>query len=65
MRTELANLNHCAVPYLSRAAAGICLYCYTFNRLIKRLLSQAVLVLQVTTINILIVQYINSVILIY
>ena len=22
MRTELANLNHCAVPYLSRAAAS-------------------------------------------
>ena len=26
MRAELANLHHCAVPFLSRAAASFCLY---------------------------------------
>ena len=28
MRTELANLNHCAVPFLSRAAVNLCWYYY-------------------------------------
>ena len=26
MRAELANLNHCAVPFLSRAAVNLCWY---------------------------------------
>ena len=26
MRAELANLNHCAVPFLSRAAVNLSLY---------------------------------------
>ena len=26
MRAKLANLNHCAVPFLSRAAANLCWY---------------------------------------
>ena len=29
MRAELANLNHCAVPFLSRAIANLCWYYYT------------------------------------
>ena len=29
MRTELANLNHCAVPFLSRAAVNLSWYYYT------------------------------------
>ena len=29
MRSELANLNDCAVPFLSRAAANLCWYYYT------------------------------------
>ena len=29
MLTELANLNHCAVPFLRRAATNMCWYCYT------------------------------------
>ena len=29
MRTELANLSHCAVSYLSRAAVNLCWYYYT------------------------------------
>ena len=26
MRAELANLNHCAVPFLRRAAVNLCWY---------------------------------------
>ena len=29
IRAELANLNHCAVPFLSRAAVNLCRYYYT------------------------------------
>ena len=29
MRAELANLNHCAVPFLSCVAANLCWYYYT------------------------------------
>ena len=29
MRAELANLDHCAVPFLSRAAVNLCWYFYT------------------------------------
>ena len=29
MRAELVNLNHCAVPFLSRAAANLCWYYYS------------------------------------
>ena len=29
MRTELANINHCAVLFLSRAAVNVCWYYYT------------------------------------
>ena len=29
MRGELANLNHCAVRFLSRAAVNLCWYYYT------------------------------------
>ena len=29
MRAELANLNHCTVPFLSRAAVNLCWYYYT------------------------------------
>ena len=29
MRVKLAILNHCAVPFLSRAAANLCWYYYT------------------------------------
>ena len=29
MRDKLANLNHCAVPFLSRAAVNLCCYDYT------------------------------------
>ena len=28
MRAELANLNHCAVPFLSRATVSLCWYYY-------------------------------------
>ena len=31
MHTELASLNHCAVPFLSRAAAYLCWYFYSVN----------------------------------
>ena len=31
MRAELAGLNHCAVPFLSRAAANLCWYYYTLH----------------------------------
>ena len=30
MRAELANLNHCAVPFLSRADVNLCWYYTTF-----------------------------------
>ena len=30
MRAELANLNHCAVPFLTRASAFLCWYYFTF-----------------------------------
>ena len=38
MRAELANLNHCAVSFLSRAADNLCWYYYTtlFLRNIKK-----------------------------
>ena len=29
MRAKLANLNDCAVPFLSRAGANLCWYYYT------------------------------------
>ena len=29
LRAKLANLNHCAVPFLSRAIANLCWYSYT------------------------------------
>ena len=31
MRAKLASLNHCAVPFLSRAAANFCWYYYTMQ----------------------------------
>ena len=31
MRAKLANINHCAVPLLSRAAVNLCWYYYTFT----------------------------------
>ena len=31
MRTKLANINDCAVPFLSRAAANSCWYYYNTN----------------------------------
>ena len=31
MRAELANLNHCAVPFLSRAAVNLCWYYITYS----------------------------------
>ena len=31
MRAELANLNVCAVPFLSRAAVNFCWYYYILN----------------------------------
>ena len=30
MRAELANLNHCAVPFLSRAVVNLCWYGVTY-----------------------------------
>ena len=30
---ELANLNHCALPFLSRAAVNLCWYNYTIHHL--------------------------------
>ena len=33
MRPELASLSHCAVPFLSRAAANLFWYCYIFTLL--------------------------------
>ena len=30
MRAELAYINHCAVPFLSRAAANLCWYDITY-----------------------------------
>ena len=33
MRAELTNLNHCAVPFLSRAAVNLCWYYHTFVHL--------------------------------
>ena len=32
MRAELANINDCAVPFLSRAAVNFCWYDYTTTR---------------------------------
>ena len=32
MRAELARLNHCAVPFLSRAAVNLCWYYYTIYK---------------------------------
>ena len=32
MRAKLANLNHCAVPFLSRAVANLCWYYYVLVR---------------------------------
>ena len=32
MRAELANLNYCAVPFLSRAVANLCWY-YTASKI--------------------------------
>ena len=32
MRAEVANLNHCAEPFLSRAAANMCWYYYKYYR---------------------------------
>ena len=29
MHPELTGLNHCAVPFLSRAAVNLCMYYYT------------------------------------
>ena len=34
MRAELANLNHCAVSLLSRAAANLCWYYYILQHII-------------------------------
>ena len=34
MRTELANLNHCAVPFLSRAAVNLSWYYLTLYTVI-------------------------------
>ena len=31
MRAELANLDHCAVPFLSRATVNLCWYYYTIE----------------------------------
>ena len=31
MRAELANKNHCAVPFLSRADVNLCRYYYTYK----------------------------------
>ena len=31
MRAELANLNDCAVPFLSRAAVNLCWYYYIYT----------------------------------
>ena len=31
MRAEIANLNHCAVPFLSRAAVNFRWYCCTYR----------------------------------
>ena len=31
MRAELASLTHCAGPFLSRASASLCWYCYTIS----------------------------------
>ena len=32
VRAKLANLNHCAVPFLSRAAANLCLCYYQYHQ---------------------------------
>ena len=34
MRAELANRNHCAVPFLSRAAVNLCWYYYILCKMI-------------------------------
>ena len=39
MRAESANLNHCAVPFLSRAAAKLCWYYRTLAISISKNLS--------------------------
>ena len=31
MRAKLANLNHCAAPFLSRAAVNLCWYDYSIR----------------------------------
>ena len=31
MRAELANLHHCEVPFLSRAAVNLCWYDYDYD----------------------------------
>ena len=38
MRAKLANLNHCAVPFLSRAGVNSCWYYYTSNFIYSMLL---------------------------
>ena len=46
MRAELANLNHCAVPFLSLAAVNLCwynyskcyCYCYIYNMAGKKII---------------------------
>ena len=36
MRAELANANHCALPFLSRAVANLCWYYYTSGKIRNR-----------------------------
>ena len=37
MRAELASISHCAVPFLSRAAATLFWYCYLSTNVLLRL----------------------------
>ena len=36
MRAKFANLNHCAVPFLSRAAANLCWYYYIYHYILLK-----------------------------
>ena len=40
MRAKLANPNHCAVPFLSRAGANLCWYYYSLRNIVPQSVKQ-------------------------
>ena len=50
MRTELANLTHCAVPFLSRAVVNLCWY-YTTTEVYYVLLGTEYVIIMITYVH--------------